>query len=815
MSVGMESSQKEDGSTRESRGRRLDRYRELIDLGSGDEERAQLSRVIVQVGIPPDLCYLRDGLARTRRILKADTDAFDELLKASGSEERVQDWVSRVDLAIALVDTMPRIPDDPIDMPMQRFSEEEGHPLNKYCMGMCPYWAVQFHELPETVAEAARIQYSELHDLVSRYLLVAQARARDDNFLERYAKWAKDGKLPKPGAQKLPAGRIEAAALALRRLSAAEYRRHVSSLAAPSDRLAERVAQAEDYAELLIDAGLNLPQDEIKGFIRMLDSFRLLDELVWQNAGYLKRRVREFSRAERTLGPDGYVRLGKRGLVLASEQLEAGGTLVRILRDPVSRAVSSESAERLDAPEVDTADQLGVLILDRAEYDQVAPGQRRLQAERQAKLLARYSSSPSLDRSSLTAWQISRIRTELKAVEPPQLRAYLVASLATGRDFAGSSLPVFEEQPRDVPAISFVNDLEPSWLLRIDPPAWAETEPVAAERTSEPVLRLPDVLGFSECLRGKPVTELSWDESIRSKALEWLQCILWDNTISLRSIHGLLARRLLEESQGDLALVRFIADARVAHAESAAHYSAVTAGAAVQLYLKALEHEREQSKTSVSAPSRVVGARRVPTLEAVKALVGSAKEKLKKAPGVDRKNALTFYTLLGFNLGVAGRAYETRRILDFVRAHGLAVLAEKGSSYNNRLVPLAPTLKRQLGAYQSALAGWGYAPTGEHGLFCHWGGDGKPKGPFSPKMFAEFAQDRGFDLELYSLRRFIRTELVQRGASPEDVDAFMGHWFNLLSPHDPFSTYPSSRLVLLAESHIEGILTDIGYTSFQ
>lgn len=228
-----------------------------------------------------------------------------------------------------------------------------------------------------------------------------------------------------------------------------------------------------------------------------------------------------------------------------------------------------------------------------------------------------------------------------------------------------------------------------------------------------------------------------------------------------------------------------------------------------------MEFEPGQPKKNVQAPGRVVGARRVPTLEAVSALVHGAKQRLEGSSGVDRRNALTFYTLLGFNISVAGRAFETRRILDFVSGHGLAVLAEKGSAYNNRLVPIAPTPRRQLGVYQSALAGWGYATKGAHGLFCHWGDGGKPEGPFSPRVFAQFAQAIGFDLDLYALRRFMRTELIQRGAPPEDVDAFMGHWFNQLSPHDTLSTYPPRRLLSLAESHIEPILAAIGYTSLQ
>jgi hypothetical protein len=207
----------------------------------------------------------------------------------------------------------------------------------------------------------------------------------------------------------------------------------------------------------------------------------------------------------------------------------------------------------------------------------------------------------------------------------------------------------------------------------------------------------------------------------------------------------------------------------------------------------------------------VIGARRVPTLEGVRKLVQALANQVRASTGVARRNALTANTQLGFNIATAGRAFEMRLIGDFVRSLDLLVLAEKGGAYNNRVVTMPPRFKAQFAIYLNELASWGYPTDGPHGLFCCWGQGTKPEGPFSPQRFGELAQAEGFDLELYSIRRFARSELLARDVDPEDIDALMGHWFHLLSPHDMLSTYPVRRLRSLADGPIESLLADVDF----
>jgi hypothetical protein len=82
---------------------------------------------------------------------------------------------------------------------------------------------------------------------------------------------------------------------------------------------------------------------------------------------------------------------------------------------------------------------------------------------------------------------------------------------------------------------------------------------------------------------------------------------------------------------------------------------------------------------------------------------------------------------------------------------------------------------------------------------------------FRPSDFLKVVAP-AFTLELYSLRRFLRTELrCTYAVHAEDVDAWMGHWFQRLSPHDRLSTYPLQRLLALGKGAISDLLESVGF----
>ena len=61
-----------------------------------------------------------------------------------------------------------------------------------------------------------------------------------------------------------------------------------------------------------------------------------------------------------------------------------------------------------------------------------------------------------------------------------------------------------------------------------------------------------------------------------------------------------------------------------------------------------------------------------------------------------------------------------------------------------------------------------------------------------------------------SHRRFLRTELVERGCMPEAIDACMGHWIAGEEPHGVFSSFHFGDYVEHLKTHLQQLHQNIG-----
>jgi integrase len=823
--------------------RRLGRYQELLNRAADEAQKHQLSELIVMVGIPADLSYWFDGLRRTRLILQHDKEEFDELLQAVGSPETTQTWLDRITLGEELARPMIESPDDPMSLEMGTPEAGKPHPLAHFCLSVCPHWTALFYEQDPSATPEQQNAYKALQAIVLRCVLAAHVRTRDvREFLDLYQEWR--GITDKVAGLKgdHPVRRIEAASRSLRRLAHVDFAPYIEWFVREDETLIE---MCDAVGEQLDNAATPAPgvKDVSAGLRGILGDLRRLGELVLGTVSVRSRGPSAARGETRREWPDGYIRITRGRLAFSVEQLDDETRLLRIFECADRRKLSPSDWDEPGPPPIDASDQSGMTIMENSDAWE---GPRRLQSERQVAQIARQSTAPTHDRASLTHWQVTKLLNALPKVES-ELRSYLIVSLATGRDLAMLGLPILSRIPSRPPKIAFLAGAQPAWIVRIDPPAFADASVTNAERRTTSVLKLPDLLGFAACL-GQPAPSIvTWSSDIRPRARTWLRQELWDPSLCLGALDSFLSRRLLELTGGELGLQQLLLGSPWQHAQSSAHYTARSLEVAVKLYRRALRipditmpatlpntpalpceapedampptppdeqvagvHAGEDRGVgSASAPSVAIGARRVPTVDSVRALLKALAGQAAETTGTARRNALTAYTLVAFNVGAAGRGFGTRRLQDVIRPYGLIVLAEKGKAYNERLVPLAPTLAALLDAYLNALAGWGYRPEGPYGLFCWWNGGIGPEEPFTPKRFSALAGALGFDLELYALRRFARSELIERGAPPEDVDALMGHWLDLLSPHDKLSTYPIRRLRALANGAVELLLRDL------
>ena len=328
---------------------------------------------------------------------------------------------------------------------------------------------------------------------------------------------------------------------------------------------------------------------------------------------------------------------------------------------------------------------------------------------------------------------------------------------------------------------------------------------------------LPDLLGDYRGLDYREACRVLTNPGCQAEAFaaidKWLDQCLWDASVRHRHVRSWLFRRLLEVCGGNPTVAVYLTGQSLAHARTTEHYTALEQSFVCSKYREALSPlvGKGGANDENGPPGTHIGARRVPTIEAVRNLVAGMLDAISSHHGAEQLDALTAYTMLGFHLGVAGRPKETR-FLDFLdRDAGLVVLEEKGTRYDRRVVALPPVIRKQMSAYETVVDSCGTQPNRATGIFVKRSAAGFPTAPFTPANFRELASRYGYDLEMYSLRRFVRTELTARGADGEDIDALMGHWYAGMSPHDPLSLYPVQRLVQFARTDVQRLLDDVGY----
>jgi hypothetical protein len=72
--------------------------------------------------------------------------------------------------------------------------------------------------------------------------------------------------------------------------------------------------------------------------------------------------------------------------------------------------------------------------------------------------------------------------------------------------------------------------------------------------------------------------------------------------------------------------------------------------------------------------------------------------------------------------------------------------------------------------------------------------------------------NRYLNIRANTHRRFLRTELVERGCPPEVVDAFIGHWHLGEEPFGAFSSFNFEEYVAQLQRYLDPLLRDIGLT---
>ena len=279
------------------------------------------------------------------------------------------------------------------------------------------------------------------------------------------------------------------------------------------------------------------------------------------------------------------------------------------------------------------------------------------------------------------------------------------------------------------------------------------------------------------------------------------------------------------------------------------HYSAPSIKFLLEIYLsvaypllKAIHKERYDSdhqKRNFKSHSNLVekaglkgvGADRCPTVSSVKQLLDRAKNKVAQINNLSEfHKAYTVYTtiLIGFATGY--RAVRNIRLDASCRdSHSeSAWISDKDGAdgYHTRRILLVSELEKHLVYYEEY----------RKKLFATWEVNYPqvlcPIESESPYLFfvdsengslinvssasiKESLAELGYPLPLNSNRRFLRTELIERGCPYDVTQAFMGHWSSGQEPHNPYSCLSPQRERKMLKKYLIPLLAEIGFSAVQ
>jgi len=828
--------------------------------------------ILTQLGVRPDLRFLRDGLRLSRGGISAYAVELAQCLRAvPGARLDVEELLQSLDSLANWVDRQGWAPDDPRLEPMARADASAPNPNSGYCLGILHHWSNLFYTLepPPGAAPAKSTDsqpYEELMAEFSTYVIAAQSTMDPAGYLDYCKAWVASKRQPEtpPIDDAHLARHVADASRAMRKITLTEHRALFDALV---DLRAELPFHARVHRALLREWN-GRDQEFLEAIARLLEDVK--PGWLRPGADGVDREAGTRISSQKTVRQryrDGFVRIAESDVV--AELIEAeDGLFFEILRplppnlEKQSQAKGAEAGKKVDeelsrrlqeaAEEADgqswipTADLAGgetveVVLLSNGDLDVTLGPPNTIRPKQVASRwaqqhLRRSHFAHALWRDRLRLSDVRSIFTAMRSVpadsENGPVLACQHAAIATGRSLDDATrLEIVRELPRSPPdpnALCYHLDLK-RWLLPVPPPAWNKMTKEVVERPVWVWLHLSDATGFHELLShfslAKPGELVKQLRGVRKKALtQWLQAALPDAPPTMSACRQFLFHRLLAVNQGDLGAARLITGQTHSHAESVAHYAHYDAPILWRAYQNAWREyskPRSAKSTSVAAPAKQngYGARRVPKFEAVRDLLSGLRAEIRAAEPPSQHNLYTAYTLCGMVLGLGMRPVREPYLLDFGE-HGLAALFlsyldKARSDYHRRVNAVPLLLATHLERYGDHLRSMDrFVPPGGEALpkFRYFPGQGQDAIAFRPSHFKELVGSM-FGLELYSLRRFVRTHLLSiPGVEGEDVDAFMGHWHERVSPHDPMSTYPMRRLQQLADGPVNEMLKSLGFT---
>lgn len=375
-----------------------------------------------------------------------------------------------------------------------------------------------------------------------------------------------------------------------------------------------------------------------------------------------------------------------------------------------------------------------------------------------------------------------------------------------------------------------------------------ELLPRDAVRASQPTISVPDMVGAAALVMAiRDLSPVNGSAVITCKIKDVereIRILLGelggeDPRYTMHKVRSYLHRQIIADSH-DVVAATMLSGMPCLSANTALYYSQFSINHLRRLYCQSVQRVLAAVYATVgleapsalipSVPEAAVGARNCLRLVTVKNNLDALLAVLRKRPRKDLQqlvhwhNCFSLWTIQMFFMTTGCRAIRDplKQEDEFISPGGHGALGDKGSDdgHMSRLVVLTDLLKRQLKAYKAhcrAITAQAelHAPAPTNGFFLRITDDGclcyEEIRPLHIK--AVMRQIEGFTPHAVNgFRKFLRTELAERGCPPETLSALMGYWLSGEEPQDIYSSFCPRTYVQGLHSHLLPLMRELGWT---
>jgi len=314
------------------------------------------------------------------------------------------------------------------------------------------------------------------------------------------------------------------------------------------------------------------------------------------------------------------------------------------------------------------------------------------------------------------------------------------------------------------------------------------------------------------------------------------------NRITIHKISTLLFNSVLYVTAGDVTMASLITCTSHHLSRTPLHYTTLCIDEIIDIHRlsliniqKTARYQPDNIQEALNSThtnvitNKFFGSRLCPQKKAIKSLISNLSKQIRLGPKqrdlegiIDYHNIYTVYTsqMLSFATGI--RAIRDPYISDrnIIKETGIALITDKDGEdfYNSRLVWLNRSVLKQLEYYAehrslllNCLSVYSdvISDTSTYPEMFLLNKSGQLQN-LRPKTISSLIQHI-YPFPINVNRRYLRTQLVERGCPVEIINGFMGHWANGEEYWGKFSTLSFDEIISHLKKHLPEIQTSLGW----